>query len=145
MPHKFILAAEIGDQMVAFPAADVLEVIEPTEITPVPGAPDWVLGIVPLRSRPLTAIDCRRAMCLPAATDRHVERLPVVRIGEFAYAFYLDRVLDAAPAQSEVRPLDRTIGARWDEVVCGLVETGYGTALMIDPQRLVSGPKKKCA
>ncbi|HAO25871.1 MAG TPA: chemotaxis protein CheW, partial [Methylophaga sp.] len=38
----------------------VQEVLRPTEIAPVPGAPDYVLGIINLRGNVVTVIDTRK-------------------------------------------------------------------------------------
>ena len=43
----------------------VQEVLRMTEIAPVPGAPDYVLGIINLRGNVVTVIDSRKRFGLP--------------------------------------------------------------------------------
>ncbi len=75
----------------------VQEVQNYTEIAPVPGAPDYVLGIINLRGNVVTVIDTRQRFALPVGeitdntriviieTDRHVVGILVDSVAEVVY------------------------------------------------------------
>jgi purine-binding chemotaxis protein CheW len=49
----------LGDETYGINVMQVQEVLRYTEIAPVPGAPDYVLGIINLRGNVVTVIDTR--------------------------------------------------------------------------------------
>jgi purine-binding chemotaxis protein CheW len=74
--HSSQAAEDVVLQNVTFRLADetyginvmqIQEVLRYTEIAPVPGAPDYVLGIINLRGNVVTVIDTRARFGLPSA------------------------------------------------------------------------------
>jgi purine-binding chemotaxis protein CheW len=59
------VSAELGDQMLAVPAARVREVLARPAVAPVPRAPDGVLGVLALRGEVLCVVDPGPSMGLP--------------------------------------------------------------------------------
>ncbi len=55
----------LGDETYGINVMQVQEVLRYTEIAPVPGAPDYVLGIINLRGNVVTVIDTRARFGLP--------------------------------------------------------------------------------
>ena len=55
----------LGDETYGINVMQVQEVLRYTEIAPVPGAPDYVLGIINLRGNVVTVIDTRSRFGLP--------------------------------------------------------------------------------
>ena len=56
----------------------VQEVLRITEIAPVPGAPDFVLGIINLRGNVVTVIDTRKRFALPAKEMDDSTRIVII-------------------------------------------------------------------
>ncbi|MBN2887372.1 MAG: chemotaxis protein CheW, partial [Chromatiaceae bacterium] len=52
----------LADETYAIDVLQVQEVLKLTEIAPVPGVPDYILGIINLRGDVVTVIDARRRM-----------------------------------------------------------------------------------
>jgi len=63
---------QVGDEHYALPVADVLEVAELGEVTPVPGAGPAVLGVRNLRGQVLPVIDLATILELAASEPKHM-------------------------------------------------------------------------
>ena len=57
-----ILEFTLGQERYAFPSSYVREVFPLTEITPLPGLPPYILGVVNVRGRILSVMDIRRLL-----------------------------------------------------------------------------------
>lgn len=82
----------LGDETYAVNASFVNEVLRYTEITPVPGAPDFVLGIINLRGDVLTVIDTREVFGLSSHEVTSQSRIVVVELEDYAVGVLVDRV-----------------------------------------------------
>lgn len=140
-----LVLAEIAGRRCAFRAEDVQSVIDVGEITPVPRAPDFVLGLAALRSQALTVIDCRSAIGQDAATFPTDQRAAVVRVEGHSYALRLDRIDDVASARGNVNAVAGGFGPQWNRVAHGMVETDRGAALLLDIAALIAGPRENGA
>ena len=56
------LLVEVGEGVVRIPGATILEIMNPTPATPLPGAPPSVLGVVNYRGTPVPVVDLTRAL-----------------------------------------------------------------------------------
>lgn len=78
-PGQAWIGFTLAGQHYLAPVAQVQEIVVPDRITPVPGAPDAVLGIMNLRSRLLVVLDgCKRLSLVPAVAAP--ERRPNQRV-----------------------------------------------------------------
>jgi len=55
-----------------------MEVLRSVDITPVPGAPDYVLGIINLRGNVVTVIDTRKRFSLPSKDMDDLSRIVII-------------------------------------------------------------------
>ncbi|MGL4206714.1 MAG: chemotaxis protein CheW [Aeromonadaceae bacterium] len=86
----------------------VQEVLRYTEIAPVPGAPDYVLGIINLRGNVVTVIDTRSRFGLPPAEVSDNSRIVIIEAEKQVIGILVDSVaevvylrsteIDAAPS-----------------------------------------------
>jgi len=60
----------------------VQEVLRYTEIAPVPGAPDYVMGIINPRGNVVTVIDTRARFCLPPSAITDNSRIIIIESDE---------------------------------------------------------------
>lgn len=80
-------------------AVDVMsvqEVLRVPEITPVPGVPDHVLGIINLRGKVVTVLDARRRFGLPPTAPDDASRIIIIEIGDEVIGMLVDRVTEVA-------------------------------------------------
>lgn len=134
------LLVTIGDRRGAIPGAQVQSVVEIDQVVPVPQAAAHVAGLAALRSRALTVIDARAAIGLDPAAFATEGRAAVVEVEGHTYALLVDAVEDVAQGQTAAAVAGATLGAEWDRVSQGYLETAAGPAVLVDIARLVAGP-----
>ncbi len=74
----------------------VQEVLRMTEIAPVPGAPDYVLGIINLRGNVVTVIDLRRRFGLLEAEADDATRIVIIEAENNVVGVLVDSVAEVA-------------------------------------------------
>ncbi len=70
----------------------VQEVLRVTEIAPVPGAPDYVLGIINLRGNVVTVIDTRERLGLGAKERDESTRIVIIEAEKLVVGILVDAV-----------------------------------------------------
>ena len=144
--NELLLVVTIGNERVALPAAAVESVVELESLIPVPRAAPHVAGLSALRSRVLTVIDCMRSLELgDADCSDGIREAAVVELDGHHYALIVDLVEDVVEAASDPVPVRAAIGAGWERVSQGMVETEQGPLLLIDVAALVAGVEAKAA
>jgi len=72
----------------------VQEVLRVSEIAPVPGAPDYVLGIINLRGNVVTVIDTRQRFGLPSKELDDAARIVIVESNDQVIGILVDSVAE---------------------------------------------------
>lgn len=81
----------------------VQEVLRYTEIAPVPGAPNYVLGIINLRGNVVTVIDTRSRFGLPPADVTDQTRIVIIEAEKHVVGILVDAVAEVVYLrQSEI-------------------------------------------
>ncbi len=143
--NELLLMCTIASRRAAIPALEVQSVIEVEDITPIPGTPDFILGLTALRSQALTVIDCSLAIGLETACQSRDRRAAVVEIDGHLYALLVDEAHDVGEAQSDPVAIPGGFGQGWQHAARGMVETDGGPTLLVDIEQLVSGPQRQAA
>ncbi|RCU44547.1 MULTISPECIES: chemotaxis protein CheW [Corallincola] len=78
----------------------VQEVLRYTEIAPVPGAPDYVLGIINLRGNVVTVIDTRSRFGLPPAELTDNSRIVIIEAEKLVIGILVDSVAEVVYLRS---------------------------------------------
>ncbi len=138
--NELLLIVSVAGSRVAFPAAKVESVVELDALSPVPRAPAHVAGLSALRSRVLTVIDCQRSLELGTTDLSGLREAAVVEIEGHHYALTVDAVEDVVEALSDPVPVRAAMGAGWERVGLGMIETEEGPLLLIDIDALIAGP-----
>ena len=143
---ELLLIVTIGGQRVALPSAAVESGVELDTLIPVPRAAAHVAGLSALRSRVLTVIDCMRSLEL-GVTDCSdgIREAVVVELDSHHYALLVDVVEDVVEALSEPTQLRAAMGAGWERVSKGMVETETGPLLLVDVAALITGSEARAA
>ena len=144
--NELLLIVTIAGQRVALPADAVESVVELDTLIPVPRAAAHVAGLSALRSRVLTVIDCMLSLELgPTKCADGVHEAAVVEFDGHYYALLVDLVEDVVEAQSDPAPVRASMGAGWERVSAGMVETETGPLLVVDIAALIAGAEAKAA
>lgn len=138
--NQLLLIVTVAGSRVALPAAKVESVVELDALSPVPRAPAHVAGLSALRSRVLTVIDCQRSLELGSTDLSGLREAAVVEIEGHHYALTVDAVEDVVEALSDPIPVRAAMGAGWERVGLGMIETEEGPLLLIDIDALIAGP-----
>jgi purine-binding chemotaxis protein CheW len=144
--NDLLLIVTIAGQRVALPAAAVESVVELDTLIPVPRAAPHVAGLSALRSRVLTVIDCLRSLELGSTEcPSGIREAAVVELDGHHYALIVDIVEDVVEALSEPSTVRAAMGAGWERVSKGMVETEVGPLLLVDVAALISGVEARAA
>ena len=144
--NELLLVVTIAGERVALPSAAVESVVELDALIPVPRAAPHVAGLSALRSRVLTVIDCMHALEL-GVTDCSdgIREAVVVELDGHHYALMVDTVEDVVESLSEPSPVRAAMGAGWERISEGMVETESGPLLVVDVAALIGGIEAKAA
>ena len=129
------LVARAGGQRVAWEMSAVREIIPARAGTRLPGAPDWVIGLLNLRGAVVTVMDLAGRLALPAGAGQSVI---VLEIDGRAMGVRVDAVESVASAEdTRVEPVEAARAAAG--LVAGVVrlQDGERTALLMDARALV--------
>ncbi len=84
----------LGEETYGINVMQVQEVLRHTEIAPVPGAPDYVLGIINLRGNVVTVIDTRSRFGLPPADVTDNSRIVIIESEQQVVGILVDSVAE---------------------------------------------------
>lgn len=134
---------ENGGQLLTFSAAencygfyilDVADIIEIPELTKIPTAPDFVLGLMNHRGKAVPVMDLRLRLGLPEGEFNERSCIIVLEINTLQCGLRVDRVLDA----ELIRPEDITRSPVENGMVKGFViRDGKERISILDPEILV--------
>ena len=134
------LGFSLKGQRYALSLTSVREVIRPGDITPVPGAPDDVLGIVNLRGQIVPVLDGRRRFGLDgvaSADEEDAQRVIVFDDGGTVVGMRIDVIGDMLTFNpDEVDPPPPGRAERRDDPVSGVITRDDGFIALVDVARL---------
>lgn len=84
----------LGDETYGINVMQVQEVLRHTEIAPVPGAPEYVLGIINLRGNVVTVIDTRARFGLMEGEITDNTRIVIIEADEHVVGIMVDSVAE---------------------------------------------------
>jgi len=94
---------QLEDETYGINVMQVQEVLRITEIAPVPGAPDYVIGIINLRGNVVTVIDTRRRFGLVSIESDDQTRIIIVEVNGNVIGMLVDSVAEVVYLhQSEI-------------------------------------------
>ncbi len=87
-----LVAFTLGREEYGVEINSVQEIIRAADITPVPGAPVHVTGVINLRGKIIPVVDLRRRFGLPEIEANEEQRIIIVEIGEKRLGMLVDGV-----------------------------------------------------
>lgn len=118
----------------------VQEVLRLTDIAPVPGAPDYVMGIINLRGNVVTVIDSRKRFGLPEQESDDSTRIVIIETeSEMVVGILVDSVAEVAELRnSEIESapnLGNDDSSRFIQGVCNKEDE---LLILVDVERLLT-------
>ena len=139
----FLIIFTLDDQRYALPLPAADRVLRMVAITPLPKAPDIILGVVNFQGQVIPVINVRRRFCLPAREIALTDQLLVAHTARRPVALVVDAVLDviACAAQSLIAVGDIVPKL---EYVAGVVKQTDGLILIHDLDKFLSLEEEDC-
>jgi purine-binding chemotaxis protein CheW len=132
-----LVAFTLDEQCYAVPLSAVERIVRMVEITPVPKAPEIVLGVVNVQGSVIPVVDTRRRFRLPARVPRLSDQLLIARTSKRPVALVVDAVTEVITLSGQEIVPGETILAHLDYVT-GVVKSPDGLILIHDLDSFLS-------
>ena len=87
-----VVVFELANETYALDITHVIEIIRIQPVTPVPGAADYIEGLINLRGRVVPVVDLRKRFYLPARATGDRSRIIVVQVSDDIVGAVVDAV-----------------------------------------------------
>ena len=129
----------LGDETYGINVMQVQEVLRYTEIAPVPGAPDYVLGIINLRGNVVTVIDTRARFGLMPADTTDNTRIVIIESDEQVVGILVDSVAEVVYLKSSEIDSARNVGTEESaKFIQGVSNRDGELLILVDLNKLLS-------
>ena len=118
---------------------EVREVLKSTEIAPVPGSPEFVLGIINLRGNVVTVMDTRKRFGLPPADATDATRIVIIEREEQTIGMIVDGVAEVVDLpQSQIETAPNVGNDQSSKYIQGVSKQGEELLILIDLDKLLT-------
>jgi purine-binding chemotaxis protein CheW len=123
----------LGDLLLGIDIHDVREILRVGDVTPVPGAPAMVSGVVNLRGDVVTVVNLRTVLELPQVARTPQSRLMIVQHEAESIGLLIDRVADVATVSvATEEPLPANVGGVDGRYFTGVYRVGSELLVVLD-------------
>jgi len=130
---------KLGGELYGINVIQVQEVLRVSEIAPVPGAPNYVLGIINLRGNVVTVIDTRRRFMLDEREIDDNTRIVIIEVMGQIIGLLVDGVAEVVYLrESEVESAPDVGNDESSKYIQGVVSRENGLLIMVDVNKLLS-------
>lgn len=117
----------------------VQEVLRMTEIAPVPGAPDYVLGIINLRGNVVTVIDTRRRFGLMEVEPDDSTRIVIIEADNQVVGILVDSVAEVVELRgSEIETAPNVGNDESSKYIQGVCSRDNELLILVDVNKLLT-------
>jgi purine-binding chemotaxis protein CheW len=129
----------LADETYAVNVMQVQEVLRLSEIAPVPGAPNYVLGIINLRGNVVTVIDARLRLGLAPKEPDDSTRIVIIEANGQVVGVLVDSVAEVIDLSSdEIEPAPNVGNDESSKYIQGVASREGDLTIVIDVNRLLS-------
>lgn len=101
-----VLVFELGNERYGLRITDIIEIVRPGRIFPVPSTPAYITGVINLRGNIVCVVDPMKKMALGAVTHGEGARAIVVKYEKAPVGLLVDRIIDVVDIHgNDVHPL----------------------------------------
>ena len=134
-----VLEFRLAQERYAVETAQVGEVCPLKDLTPLPGTPPFVLGIVNIRGRILAVFDLKKFFELPPQGLTDLHRIVIVRCGDLEFGLLADAIVGVRSiAVDSLQPSLPTLTGIRAEYLKGVTSDAL---VVLDLARLMADPK----
>ncbi|MBD3669940.1 MAG: purine-binding chemotaxis protein CheW [Gammaproteobacteria bacterium] len=129
----------LADEKYGVPVAQVREVLRYSEITPVPGAPDYVIGIINLRGNVVTVLDTRKRFALPQVEVDDSTRVVIIEVEDQVVGILVDQVSEVMRLNTEEIETAPNVGNdESSKYIQGVASRDGNLLILVDLHKLLS-------
>ncbi|TWH64932.1 purine-binding chemotaxis protein CheW [Azomonas agilis] len=129
----------LDDESYGVNVMQVQEVLRYTEITPVPGAPSYVLGIINLRGNVVTVIDTRQRFGLDPAPVTDNTRIVIIEVDRQVVGILADSVAEVVYLrQSEIETAPNVGNEESAKFIQGVCNKGGELLILVDLEKMMT-------
>jgi purine-binding chemotaxis protein CheW len=116
----------------------VQEVLRVTEIAPVPGAPDYVLGIINLRGNVVTVVDTRERLGLVSKEMEESTRIVIIEADKMVVGILVDAVAEVVDLRaSEIESAPSVGNDESSKYIQGVASRDGELLILVDLNKLL--------
>ncbi len=129
----------LKDETYGINVMQVQEVLRVSEIAPVPGAPEFVLGIINLRGNVVTVIDTRTRFGLPTTDVDDSSRIVIIESEEQVVGILVDSVAEVVELrQSEIDTAPNIGNEESSRYIQGVASRDADLLIVVDLNKLLT-------
>ena len=133
------VTCQLEDEVYGINVMQVQEVLRLTEIAPVPGAPDYVIGIINLRGNVVTVIDTRRRFGLGPTENDDSSRIIIIEVNGNVIGMLVDSVAEVVYLhQSEIDTAPSVNSDDSSRFIQGVCSREEQLLILIDVNKLLT-------
>lgn len=130
---------KLGHETYGINVLQVREVLRVTDITPVPGVPDYVLGIINLRGNVVTVLDTRRRFGLDTKGCDEASRIVIIETGDDVVGILVDSVAEVVYLRSsEIEPAPNVGSDEKAKYIQGVYSQDNDLLILVDVGKLLT-------
>ena len=117
----------------------IQEILRYIDIAPVPGAPDYVLGIINLRGNVVGVIDARKRFGLPPSEVTESSRIAIIETENHVAGILVDSVMEVVYIrQSEIEAAPNVGNDEVSRFIQGIYNKNDELLILVDLNKLLS-------
>jgi len=129
----------LDNEVYGIAVIQVMEVLRSVDITPVPGAPDYVLGIINLRGNVVTVIDTRKRFSLPSKEVDDLSRIVIIESNGQVLGMLVDCVAEVVYLkESEIDIAPNVGNDESSRFIQGVHSKADSLLILVDINKLLS-------
>ena len=136
-PSNCLVIAAVDEQRFALHLSSVERIVRAVEVTPLPKAPETVLGVISVQGEIIPVIDLRRRLGLPQREIELSDQFIIARTSRRPVALVVDAVSDVIEySEQEISPAAKILPGL--DYVEGVIKRADGLILIHNLDRLLS-------
>jgi purine-binding chemotaxis protein CheW len=141
-----LVCFRIGRETFGVDIFSVREIVRVREITKVPGAPGFVLGVINLRGRIISVVDLGRHLGLAPSEIGPASRILVVQLDEATVGFLVDAATAVLKVPGDaIEPPPELMGDVHSDSIQGVAKLEGRLAILLNLQRVLTRGQEAAA
>ena len=134
-----IATFRLGEEEYAVDISQVQEIVRLSDITPVPGAPDYVDGVLNLRGRVVAVMDLARRLGKPSRPRTKASRIIVTHGAGVTVGMVVDAVTEVLRLREDaIEPASQLLGSAAAELFKGVGKHEERLLILLDLPKVLS-------